>query len=307
MKRITVFGSFNYDMTARMERFPKPGETLMGLDFVTGPGGKGSNQAIAAKRAGAELNFITKIGTDAFGKEAMKTFDSEGIGAGGVIVDPALPTGSAFILLDNTSRQNMIVVNKGASSDFHDEDIAAMRPLLESTDILLIQLETNISAVESVIGIVKNAGGIVILNPAPAAELSQFVYENTDIITPNETEVELLTGVSVDSPESADEAARILRERGVRQVVITLGSNGAYAHDRTSAAVVRAYPVQPVDTTGAGDTFNGAMTAALAEGKSLFEAVNFANAAASISVSRPGAGLSAPFREEIDSLLNTCK
>lgn len=303
MKRITVFGSFNYDMTARLDRFPNPGETLMGLDFVTGPGGKGSNQAIAARRAGAELNFITKIGADSFGKEALKTFGDAGISADGVIVDPTASTGSAFILLDDTTRQNMIVVNKGASSCISDGDIARMRPLLESTDLLLIQLETNMSAVESVIGIVKNAGGTVILNPAPAADLSSFIYENTDIITPNETEAELLTGVCVDSPENAERAAEVFRARGVKQVVITLGSRGAYVHDGISSALVRAYPVQPVDTTGAGDTFNGAMTAALAEGKALFEAVNFGNAAAALSVTRPGAGLSAPFREEIDSLM----
>ncbi len=303
MKRVTVFGSFNYDMTARLDHFPKPGETLLGTDFTTGPGGKGSNQAIAAKRAGAKLKFITKLGADPFGKEALKTFESVGLSTEGVIIDPAANTGSAFILLEEKSRQNMIIVNKGASCSISQEDIAAVQPLLEETDLLLVQLETNISAVEAAIDIVKKGGGAVILNPAPAAELSPFIYHSTDIITPNETEAELLTGICVDSPESAEKAAEVFRSRGVRQVVITLGSRGAYVHDGSRSAIIKAYPVKPVDTTGAGDTFNGAMTAALAQGKSLFDAVNFANAAASLSVTRPGAGLSSPLREEIESIL----
>ena len=303
MKKVTVFGSFNLDMSARVEHFPKPGETMIGLDFETGPGGKGCNQAIAAKRAGADVVFATKIGKDSFGKLANQICKNEALDLSYMFEDEVLPTGSAYILLEERSRQNMIVVNKGACSNFSSEDMAKLNELFAQTDILLMQLETNFDAVETAAEAAKKAGALVVLNPAPAAKLSDDVYKFIDIITPNETEAEILTGIVVDSEEAAAEAATQLKALGIKQVIITLGDKGAYVDDGRTAALIPCKKVQAVDTTGAGDTFNGAMVAALAEGKNLFESASFGCAAASLSVTKRGAAMSAPKLEEIQSFL----
>lgn len=299
MKKVTVFGSFNLDMSSRVDHFPKPGETMIGLDFETGPGGKGCNQAIAAKRAGADVVFATKVGKDSFAKLARGICEKEGLDLSYMYEDDTLPTGSAYILLEEASRQNMIVVNKGACSNFRPEDMAELEALFAQTDILLMQLETNLDSVETAAVSAKKAGALVVLNPAPAAKLSPETYKYIDIITPNETEAEILTGIKVDSEESAAGAAEKLKALGVRQVVITLGSKGAYVDDGSSAAMIPCKKVQAVDTTGAGDTFNGAMVAALAEGKTLFDAAAFGCAAATLSVTKRGAAMSAPMLEDI--------
>ena len=302
-KRVTVFGSFHYDMTVRVPCFPRSGETVLGLEFVVGPGGKGSNQAVAAQRAGAKVQFITKVGTDSFGDYAVQTCRSICVGTAGILRDSTRPTGSAFILLDEDSRQNMIVVNSGACGQIEPEDMERVSSLLDDAEILLIQLETNLSAVEAAVRRVKAHGGLVMLNPAPAAPLSEYLYQNIDIITPNETEAETYTGIRVDSFQAAEAAAGVLRSRGVRQVVITLGARGAYVNDGASSRIVEGFLVTAIDTTGAGDAFNGAAAAAIAGGASLFEAAWAGNAAGALAVTRMGAGLAAPAKEEIDQLL----
>ena len=305
MKKILVFGSFNYDMTARVEDFPKPGQTIMGLSFETGPGGKGSNQAIAAHRAGAEVVFATKIGNDSFGSCALETFKNEGMGTDCILTDCSLPTSSAFITVHSGSGQNSIVVNKGACSHISSSDIDGICAELASSGIILTQLETNLSAVEEVVAAAKQNGATVILNPAPAAEISDKIYKNVDIITPNETEAEALTGVAVSSAAGMEGAAKQLISRGVKTVILTLGSKGAYVCDGGSSYLVPAFPSKAIDTTGAGDVFNGALAAALSFDMELRGAVEFACAAGAISVTRPGAALSAPVKAEIEELIST--
>lgn len=304
MKKILVFGSFNYDMTARVEDFPKPGQTILGLSFTTGPGGKGSNQAIAAHRAGAEVLFATKVGMDSFGDFALETFINEGIDTSCIIRDQNMPTSSAFITVHCSSGQNMIVVNKGACNNISSQDLAGISSKIGQADILLTQLETNISAVENVIVTAKSHGALVILNPAPSAGISDKIYRNTDIITPNETEAEALTGISISDVSGMEKAAGFLIRCGVKTVIITLGSKGVFVSNGCSSYLLPAFPAKAIDTTGAGDVFNGAFAAALAHGYALDDAVKFACAAGSISVTRAGAALSAPTKAEIDKRIS---
>lgn len=305
MKRILVFGSFNYDMTARVEDFPKPGQTILGLSFTTGPGGKGSNQAIAAHRAGADVSFATKVGMDSFGDSAFDTFSKEGIDTSCIIRDNHFPTSSAFITVHSGSGQNMIVVNRGACSNISTQDISGISDKIRDSDILLTQLETNLSAVEEVILTAKKHGALVILNPAPAAQISENIYINTDIITPNETEAETLTGISISDISDMEESAGLLISRGVKTVILTLGSKGAFVSNGSSSYLVPAFPAKAIDTTGAGDVFNGAFAAAMSQGFQLLDAVSFACAAGAISVTRNGAALSVPRKDEVDSLIST--
>ena len=305
MKKILVFGSFNLDMTARVDDFPKPGQTIMGLSFNTGPGGKGSNQAIAAHRAGAEVVFATKIGMDSFGKLALDTFKKEGMGLDCIVRDNSMPTSSAFIIVHSGSGQNAIVVNKGASGNISPEDIKGIQGEIASADIVLTQLETNIDAVEKVVELAKKNGATVILNPAPAANIPDMIYRHVDVITPNETEAESLTGMSISDSAGMEAASKWLISRGVKTVIMTLGAKGAYIYSENNAYLVPAFPSRAVDTTGAGDVFNGALAAALADGKNMCDAVEFACAAGAISVARAGAALSAPTKAEIDELIST--
>ena len=302
-KGILVFGSFNYDMTARVERFPQPGETVLGKPLLTGPGGKGCNQAIAAHRAGGCVTFITKVGMDIFGDVAFETCKKAGLSAEGILRDPDYPTGSANILLEETRRQNMIVVNEGACRHFTQEDVDKIFRNMDNAGYLLTQMETNIDALEQVIRRSKESGLEVILNPAPAIDLHKDLYSLIDLITPNETEAETLTGIPVTCVEKADEAAAVFLARGVKQVVITMGESGVYVHDGYRSSHIKGYQVKALDTTGAGDCFNGALAAALSTGMPLMDAAAFANAAASISVTRLGAGLSAPTLDEIQQIL----
>lgn len=303
MQRICVFGSFNYDMTARVEKFPQPGETLLGRGFETGIGGKGSNQAIAAHRAGGDVRFITKIGEDSFGRSALAAYKDEGMDKVFVLRDETLPSSSAFIVVNDKSGQNMIVVNQGACSRITGEDMDRVRPVIEASDILLIQLETNMDSVEAAVRLADKAGARVILNPAPAAPLADALYKQVDVITPNETEAELLTGVRLTDRESLRRAALTLSGKGVSQVIITLGGRGAYIFDGGRGELVEGFPVKAVDTTGAGDVFNGALAVALSEGRTIWQAAGFACAAGAIAVTRPGAAKAAPTRAEIDDFI----
>ena len=303
MKKILVFGSFNYDMTARVARFPGPGETVLGLPLLTGPGGKGCNQAIAAHRAGGRVSFVTKVGRDVFGDTALRTCEGVGLAVEGILRDENYPTGSASIILEQTGGQNMIVVNEGACGHFTASDVDGIFARFSDAEILLAQLETNLDALAEVIRRAKAANMFVILNPAPAAQLDGPLYAATDLITPNESETELLTGIPIRTAADADRAAAVFFSRGVRQVIITLGKAGVYVNDGVRSACLPAHTVKAVDTTGAGDCFNGALAAALSEGKDLMTAAAFANAAAALSVTRLGAGLSAPTRDEILALL----
>ena len=298
MSRILVIGSSNTDMVIKTEKLPAPGETILGGTFLMNPGGKGANQAVAAARLGGKVTFITKRGNDLFGNQAVGLLMREGIHTQYIVKDMELPSGVALITVDSTG-ENSIVVAPGSNGNLLQEDIPTA--VFETTkyEILLLQLEIPINTVEYSAVAASEKGIKVILNPSPARKLSDNLLMNTWLITPNETEAEIITGVKITDIPSAEKAAEIIMKRGVKNVIITLGEAGAYIKSENFTGLIPGIKVIPVDTTAAGDVFNGALAVALSEGKVLNEAVVFANKAASISVTRMGAQASAPYRNEI--------
>jgi len=296
--KILVIGSSNTDMVIKTHNFPAPGETILGGKFLMNPGGKGANQAVAASRLGGMVTFVGKIGDDIFGKQAVQQLEDEGINVDYVAVDPVNPSGVAMITVDKKG-ENSIVVAPGSNGTLSPSDFDKAIAELDDSEYVLMQLETPISTVEYIAKIAGRKGKKVILNPAPAAELSDELLSNLYAITPNETEAELLTGIKVVNEQSALIAARILNEKGVDIVIITMGAAGAFLLQNGKFELISAPKVDAVDTTAAGDTFNGALLVALTEGRTIQEAITFANKAASISVTRIGAQSSVPFRKEI--------
>jgi ribokinase len=300
--KVVVVGSTNTDMTVRVPTIPAPGETLLGRDFRITAGGKGANQAVAAARAGAAVVFVTAVGTDNFGNRALENFTREGIDVSLVRQVASAPSGVALIFVDDAG-ENSIAVAPGANSELRPQDVGPLARLLEAGDVLLLQLEIPLETVAAAVRVAAARQARVMLNPAPAQALPDALLHGVSLITPNEHEAERLTGVALDDDERAlARAAGILHERGVSGAIITLGPRGAFISDGAGEHV-RAFAVDAVDTTAAGDVFNGAMAAALVEGRSIREAVQFASAAAAISVTRHGAQDSAPARREIDDLL----
>ena len=298
MKKIVVLGSTNTDMVITGKKIPVPGETVSGGHFLMNPGGKGANQAVAVARLSAKKGacvFIAKVGDDLFGRDTAARLKRDGI-APRLVVDKKEPSGTALILVDARG-QNVISVALGANGTLSPRDVAPFRKDIEGAAALVMQLETPLETVAWAAKVAHDAGVAVILNPAPARKLPKSLYPLVDWITPNETEAELLTGVKVVDAASAAKAAGVLARRGVGHVVITMGSKGAYCGDCR-----RVYPcrkVKAVDCVAAGDTFNGAFAVALAEGKSCADAIAFAQKASAISVTRPGAQSSVPYRREI--------
>lgn len=300
-QRVLVFGSYVTDLCGRTQRFPEAGETVKGNSFRMGPGGKGSNQAIAAHRAGANVTFITKLGDDALGRQALEFYRQEKLPTEGVIIDPEEQTGAALITVNAASAQNQIVVVGGACEHFTDGDISGVLEQLERSDILLLQLETNLEPVRQLLRRAKELGIMTILNPAPFQQLELEYLRCVDIITPNETEAGLLTGVRVADGESVRAAARNLLDSGAGSVVITLGENGCYACDGEKERFYNSVDCgTPVDTTGAGDAFSGGLTAALARGLSFFEAVEYGTVVAGLAVTRLGTAPAMPREAEIE-------
>jgi ribokinase len=297
---IVVLGSSNTDMILRVPRIPRPGETILGGRFATAAGGKGANQAVAAARAGGRVSFIARVGSDAFGDQAVAGFEREGIAVERVLRDPLEPSGVALIFVEE-SGENSIGVASGANARLSPGDVEFARDAIAGASILLMQLETPLESVEAAARIAREAGTTVLLNPAPAREVPAALLHHVSILTPNRGEAEHLTGVAVSDTRSAVEAARRLRARGVGAVIVTLGSDGAVSVTEQGTEAVAGHPVAAVDTTGAGDVFNGCLAAALCERRPLHEALAFANAAAALSVTRPGAQPSAPTREEVDA------
>ena len=295
---IVVLGSTNTDMVISGAKIPVLGETVSGGSFMMNPGGKGANQAVAVARLSARRRqcvFIAKVGDDLFGRDTARRLKAEGIDAR-LIVDKTASSGTALILVDRKG-QNCISVALGANGTLSPEDVAPFASDIERADALLLQLETPLETVLWAARTAHAKGVHVILSPAPAAKLPRELYACLDWITPNETEAELLTGVKVADLASAQAAERVLKRRGVAHVAITLGAKGCYAAGRIHPCV----KVKAVDTVAAGDTFNGAFVVALAEGKSVDEAIAFAQAAAARAVTRPGAQSSVPFRRELCS------
>lgn len=303
MKPIVILGIFVTDTAYRAERQPKMGETILGTSFVLGPGGKGSNQAVAAAMAGGAVHFITRLGADAFAEIARATWAKAGV-VPEVKVDHESYTGAAYIFIENATGNNAIIVAPGAAGRVSPTDVEEKADLIRSAAIFVTQLEQPIVAAQRGLEIARAAGVMTILNPAPAAKLSDEMLALCDYVTPNETEAETLTGLPVTSVEEAKTAAGALLAKGVKAVVITLGDKGALYHDAKQSVhvpVISAGPV--VETTGAGDAFNGGFAVALAEGRDVIDAVRFGCATAGISVTRPGTAPSMPARAEIDALL----
>jgi ribokinase len=307
MKPIVILGIFVADTAYRAERQPKLGETILGRSFVLGPGGKGSNQAVAAAMAqsgsGGRTHFITRLGKDAFADIARATWDRAGVVAE-VTEDAQSYTGAAYIFIEEASGNNAIIVAPGAAGRVSVADVEARADLIGSASVFVTQLEQPIPAARRALEIARAAGVRTILNPAPAAPLDDAMLALCDIVTPNESEAEALTGIAVTTLAEAGRAADALLARGVGAVVVTLGGNGALYRDRSRSVhlpVISAGPV--VETTGAGDAFNGGFAVALSEGRDMIDAVRFGCATAGISVTRPGTAPSMPSRAEIDALL----
>ncbi|MDP4222231.1 MAG: ribokinase [Bacteroidota bacterium] len=298
MSRIVVIGSSNTDMVVKSPKLPAPGETILGGTFLMNPGGKGANQAVAAARLKGNVTFVTKTGNDLFGDQSKHLFDIEGIDTRYIIRDPKNPSGIALITVDQHG-ENCIVVAPGSNGTLSAFDIDDAVYGNDPSDVFLMQLEIPVSTVEYVAQKMSLKGNRVILNPAPARELPRDLLHSLYLITPNEVEAELLTGITVNDAVSAEKAAEKLHRLGVRNVVITMGASGAYLYSGKISNLIPVVPVKAIDTTAAGDVFNGALAVAVSEGKGLEEAVVFANKAASISVVRMGAQASAPYRNEI--------
>jgi ribokinase len=298
--RILVVGSSNTDLVVRTPRIPAPGETVLGGDLVMTPGGKGANQAVAAARLGAEVTLLARIGADLFGDHASESLHASGVSTDFLIRDPASPSGVALISVDDQG-QNSIVVAPGSNARLVPEDADSAREAFERADVVVMQLEIPIPTVRSAMDLAHSLGKPVILNPAPFVPLPVSLLAKIEIITPNEQEAASLLGrESIGDPL---EAAHALLETTNQTVVITLGQRGAAVAHARHREVFPAYKARAIDTTAAGDCFTGALAVALAEGRPLPESVRFANAAASISVTRPGAQESMPSRIEVEEIL----
>jgi ribokinase len=300
--RIVVVGSSNTDMIIKLARIPRPGETILGGEFVTAAGGKGANQAVGAARAGGDVTFIARVGQDVFGEQALAGFVRDGIHVDYVVRDKPSPSGVALIFVAQDG-ENSIAVASGANGRLAPADVKKAKAAFAGASVLVMQLETPLETVQAAAELASRAGVRVILNPAPAQPLPDKLLQHVSILTPNESEAELLTGIRVGSPAAAKKAAEQLRARGVETVIVTLGARGALVAAAEGQQLVPGFEVRAVDTTAAGDIFNGALAVALAEGQLLPAAVRFANAAAAISVTRMGAQPSAPSRNEIERFL----
>jgi ribokinase len=299
--KIVVVGSFNADLTSYLERMPRPGETVSGDKFVTGPGGKGSNQAVAAARLGADVTFIGRVGNDVFANLAHDLWTAEGINTNYVNKDPDHATGVAPIFVDSNG-ENMIVVVLGANNNIQQSDIDAAKDVIADADVLIVQLEINHNMVGYALNVAKELGITTILNPAPAAEIPTEFIKLADYITPNETELETLSRSHSDDVIAN---AKSLLTSDEQTVVVTMGALGAQIVQNDHQELMGTFKVDVVDTTGAGDAFNGGLAVALAEGKSLQKAVKFANATAALCVTRLGTSPSMPQRAEVDTLYNS--
>ncbi len=298
--KIVVVGSSNTDMVIKLDRLPKPGETRLGGEFVTAAGGKGANQAVAAARSGGDVTLDARVGHDMFGERAIAGFVEHGITVEHVQLDKS-PSGVALILVA-ADGENSIAVASGANAKLSPADVQKAKIAIAAADVLIMQLETPLPTVQAVADLAGARERLVILNPAPAQPLPTKLLKKISILTPNENEAKMLTGVKIDGEASCARAAEILLRKGVGTVIITLGSQGAYVASAESAQLVPGFRAEAVDTTAAGDVFNGALAVALAEGMPMLDAVRFANAAGAIAVTRMGAQPSAPMRNEIEKL-----
>jgi len=290
------------DLIARAPRIPQPGETIIGGDFHTAPGGKGANQAVAAARLGARVSMVGRVGCDAFAESLLNNLTAAGVDHAFVVQDPEAPTGVALIVVDDAG-QNSIVVASGANMHLSPADVDRAKSAIAGADALLLQLESPLETVTRAAEVARAHGVRVILNPAPARSLPAALLSLVDVLIPNESETALLTGMSVNNQAEAEAAASTLRGMGVGTVILTLGERGALLAQAGTAELVPAFEVMPVDTTAAGDAFVGGFAVALAEGESLAEAVRWGNAAGALATTKLGAQPSLPTRQAVEGLL----
>ncbi|MFE8046175.1 ribokinase [Brenneria goodwinii] len=304
MGKLVVLGSINADHILNLEQFPLPGETVIGKQYRVAFGGKGANQAVAAGRSGANIAFIACVGDDDIGARIRQQLSEDCIDVSAVEAVPGQTTGVALIFV-NGEAENMIAINAGANAAVTPDYLRRHQQLIIDASALLVQLESPLETVAAAAKVAHEHHTAVILNPAPACELPDELLSLVDIITPNETEAQRLTGIAVRTEEDAARASRVLHDKGIATVLITLGSRGVWLSEEGNGQRIPGYPVQAVDTIAAGDTFNGALVTALLENQPMSAAVKFAHAAAAIAVTRPGAQPSVPWREEIDAFLQS--
>jgi ribokinase len=302
MPKVVVIGSANTDLTVRLERLPRLGETVSGGEFYTSFGGKGANQAVAAHKAGAEVRFLAKVGCDQNGDAIIKHLEALGLTCEGILRDESRHSGVALIMVDR-SGNNAIAVAPGSNWNLTEEDIHRAESFIAWGEVVLVQFEAPLLAVREALRLAKAHGLMTVLNPAPAHYVTEEILSLVDILTPNETEVRALTGVSAGDQKEATRAGRKLLESGAGQVVVTLGKEGSCWVQKDCVQAFPSFPVAAVDSTAAGDAFNGALACALAEKRPMREAIRFASAAGAMAVTRKGAQDSLPTRDEIEKLL----
>lgn len=304
---VIVFGSINMDLVARTPRLPAPGETITGHDFFTAPGGKGANQAVASARLQAPTTMVGRVGGDAFGTQLQQNLAGAGVDTAGVLTDTGVTSGVAVIAVDDTAQNNIIII-PGANGQVGPADVDRLKQYLAGARVLLLQLEVPLAATLAAARAARQQGVLVVLDPAPARELPDELYQAVDILTPNEVEAGQLAGFAVKSREDAARAAQALLERGVATAIIKMGAQGAFytthAMGEPSTGFMPAFQVKAVDTVAAGDAFNGALAAALVEDRSLPEAVRWGAAAGALSATKAGAQPSMPARAEFDKFLH---
>ncbi len=299
---VVVLGSINMDLTTYVPRLPAPGETLFGSSFITVPGGKGFNQAVAAGRLGAPTQFIGRIGDDAFGKGVLELVADEPVDISGILVDPDSGTGLAVISVDEAA-ENAIIVVSGANMAHDTQEVARTREALQTANVLLLQLESPLETSLAAAKAARELGATVIFDPAPAKPLPPEAYQLASVMTPNELETEVLVGFRPTNQAEAAKAADILLERGVETAVIKLGAQGVYYQSATESGFVKPFTVKSIDTVAAGDAFNGGLAVALSEGKPLAAAIRWGAAAGALATTKPGASSAMPTRTELEALL----
>ncbi|QQZ63352.1 ribokinase [Paenibacillus sonchi] len=299
---IVIIGSLNMDMVVRTSRAPNAGETLFGQGFALSPGGKGANQAAAAARLGADVQMIGRVGRDTFGSELLEVMRKEQINTEYIGQSETQTTGVASIVVDGEG-ENRIIVVPGANIEMGPADIAALEPVISQAEIVVMQLETDLTMCAHAAAAAHRHGIPVILNPAPARELDDEFLQHVTYLTPNETEAGILAGIVVNSVAEAEQAAHMLLQKGVQNVIVTLGSKGALIVNKEGTLHIPGFPVQAVDTVAAGDSFNGALAWQLTQGKTLAEAARFANAVGALAVGKQGAIPSLPYLPEVEQFL----
>jgi ribokinase len=300
---VFVFGSINMDLVVKTPRFLNPGETLTGRKFYTAPGGKGANQAVACARLGVPTHMVGRVGADVFGTALLDSLRANKVMTDGIWVDPDQTTGTALITVDDKA-ENTIIIIPGANGDIGDDNLLRLEKVLTKPGLLLLQLEIPAKSVIAAARLAKRCGVTVILDPAPAGQFPEGIYSFIDMITPNEVEAAMLVGFPIKNVQDAEKATRVFHRRGVTQVIIKMGSKGAFWSDGTSYKHLPAYKVKAVDTVAAGDAFNGALAAALDLGEPMQEALGWAMAAGALSTMKPGAQPSMPDRPTLKAMVD---